>query len=95
MESKLTRKCNIFFKKLKDDFPGFFYQKISDRFTSGLPDYYLLFKGTSIWIELKNQGKRPRKIQSYTLKKLCDAGAITISTDSFEDISNLIENIVK
>jgi hypothetical protein len=60
-----------------------------------LPDYYLIYNGVSIWIELKREGKKPRKLQSYVLKQLCNAGALTLATDDFSEVENLVNEIVK
>jgi len=93
-EKTLTRKCNKLFKRLQIEHDGFFFQKLSDRFTSGISDYYVIYNGTSVWIELKAVGKKPDKIQVYFLQSLKRAGAITMWTDDFQDVVELMDSVL-
>ena len=60
------------------------YQKISDRFTAGCPDFLGCFKGKLFAIEVKATGKKPRPIQIHTLGKIRDSGGNTLVVDNFE-----------
>lgn len=89
-EAFITRKCRELFEELARKHKDFFFQKISDRFTSGIPDFYLIWDGHCAWIELKKTGEVATKLQAYTLSRLKRAGAITLSTDNFKDVVRLI-----
>lgn len=93
-EAVITNKCRILFQALAKEHKDFFFQKISDRFASGIPDYYILYRGTSIWIELKAEGKKPIMVQYHYLNKLKKAGAITMWTSNFEDVKRLMSKII-
>lgn len=93
-EAKLTAKCKKYFTKLQKEHPDFYFQKFSDRFTSGICDYYILFRGLSIWIELKDIGKTIEPIQNHTMKRLHRAGAITLWTSEFEQVKKLVDDII-
>jgi len=94
LEAHLTKLCGNYFKELKRKHEGFFYQKISDRYTSGIPDYYILFNGNTLWLELKKTGAKARPLQEYTLKQLRRAGAQTLVTDDFETVKRAVFSLV-
>lgn len=94
-EARLTAQCKKYFTGIQKEHKDFYFQKLSDRFTSGLLDYYILFRGLSIWIELKDRGKKIDPIQNHTLKRLNRAGAITLWTDDFSAVKQLIGDIIK
>jgi len=93
-EARITGYCKTLFQRTSLKHSDFYYQKISDKFTSGLPDYYLLYRGVSIWIELKDKNKKPDPIQVYTMRCLKRAGAIVIWTDNFDVIENFIDQLL-
>ena len=95
LESKLTVQCVKLFKKIQKDYDGFFFQKISDRYASGLPDFYLCYFGKSIWIELKAKDETPKPIQRYTMTKLKNAGALVLWTDEFKEVQAFMEQILR
>ena len=93
-EAKLTARCKKYFTKLQLEYPDFYFQKLSDRFTSGILDYYILFRGISIWIELKDKNKTIDPIQNHVMKRLHRAGAITLWTSDFEQVKKLVDDII-
>lgn len=44
--------------------------KISDRFTSGIPDFVVIHEGLATWFELKVKNNKPTLIQWETLRRL-------------------------
>lgn len=57
-------KESYFQKKVKDNFTrdGFLVMNLSDSFTGGIPDTYLLKDGVSYWLELKVTNKKPGQV---------------------------------
>jgi len=47
-----------------------FYFKISERFSSGIPDLYILHNGISVWIELKTEKGVLSKLQALNLMEI-------------------------
>ena len=94
-EAKLTEQCRKLFKEIQKTHKEFFFQKISDRYASGLPDFYICYYGASIWIELKAKGEKPRPIQVYTMHRLKDAGAIVLCTDDFKEVKEFIKDLLR
>lgn len=90
----MTSKCDKLLKSVARNHDNFFFQKISDRFTSGLPDYYLLFNGQCVWIELKKTKAKPRNIQKYVMNKLRKAGANVAYFDDFLELERFIRSLV-
>ena len=90
-EAVLTKRCKKYFDKTSRVHPDFYFHKVSDKFTSGIPDYYVLFRGVSIWIELKAKGETIRPIQNHVMKRLHRAGAITLWTSEFDQVKRLAE----
>lgn len=88
-EAKLTRKT----KTLLDSLDNIYYNKISDRFTSGIPDIIGVYYGIPFYIELKDVGQKPRKLQEWHLKQADDAGAMTLSTDDYDKVVEFMNDI--
>ena len=90
-ERTITRQV----KKLLDSYPNdtLWYYKASDRFTSGVPDFIVCFKGLFIGIELKDLGKKARKLQHYTISRILQGGGIAVCTDTIEDIKRLFNEL--
>jgi len=94
-EAYITKKVKEYLMELKNHFgPAFYFQKVSDRFTDGIPDYYITFRGKSLWLELKAPGERPRPLQIYVLKRLAKAGNMAEWTDNIEDARECIDEFV-
>lgn len=73
-ESQLRNKVNIALAQTK-----WYYQKISDRFTAGIPDYFLCINGKFLTIELKVDARNMTPLQSYTRERIENAGGWYIS----------------
>ncbi len=68
-EAKITKKTKALLDKYESQSLPIYYNKISDRFTSGIPDIQGTFYGVSFYIELKDEGKEARKLQDWHLKR--------------------------
>ena len=73
---------------------SFFYYKVSDRFTSGIPDFFVAFRGVSAYIELKDLRKKPSIIQAHQMKRLQQAGVMAVWFDSLEPATQFINELV-
>jgi len=95
-EAYLTKKVSDLLKQYRLELkPGFYYHKVSDRYTSGIPDFYVLYRGFSAHIELKAAGKSVASdgLQSHTLDKLKSAGAYCIWSDDFSEVSEFLRDL--
>jgi hypothetical protein len=92
-EAKITKDTKSLLDKYESDGEPIYYNKISDRFTSGIPDIQGTFYGISFYIELKDAGKKARKLQEWHLKKAKKSRAEVLSTDNFEDVKAFMERI--
>jgi penicillin-binding protein-related factor A (putative recombinase) len=75
------------------------YWKVSDKFTSGIPDFVGVYKGRFFAIELKKEGLRARIgdkfglariLQAVILRKIEKAGGLCLATDNIEDVRKLL-----
>ena len=94
-EATLTNKCRTLFKDTKKAYPDFYFLKVSDRYCSGVPDFYLCYRGQSAWVELKATGKKPSKLQLHTLEQIQRSGAISVWTDSFKKVEQLVNLMLR
>ena len=92
-EAKITKKAKALFDNYEAEGEPIYYNKISDRFTSGILDFQGTFYGVSFYIELKDKGKEARKLQTWHLNKAKNAGAEVLSTDNFDDVVGFMERI--
>jgi hypothetical protein len=92
-EAKITKDTKKILDDYKDAGEPLYYNKISDRFTSGIPDFQGTFHGISWYIELKDIGKKARKLQEWHLKQAKSAGAEVLSTDKIDDVRAFLERI--
>lgn len=92
-EALITAKTKKCLKQYELDGLPIYFNKISDRFTSGIPDYQGTFYGVSFYIELKDKGKEPGRLQAWHLRRAHKAGAMVLSTDCFGDVFNFLERI--
>ena len=91
MESAITKKVNAYLKTIKY-ITSLHYYKVSDRYTSGIPDYIGVMEGVPFAIELKDEGKLPRKLQALTMQEMRHAGWKILSTDKMEDVTRFFIN---
>ena len=73
---------------------NFTYQKLSDRFSHGIPDYYITYMGRSLWLELKATGESPRPIQVHVMNKLRKAGNEAVWADNLFEAIQAIDAFV-
>ena len=73
---------------------SFFFYKVSDRFTPGIPDFFVAFRGMAAYIELKDLRKKPSTIQSHQIKRLQQAGIMAVWFDSLEPAEQFINELV-
>ena len=92
-EAKITKKTKTLFDNYEADGEPIYYNKISDRFTSGIPDFQGTFHGVSFYIELKDEGEEARKLQTWHLNRAKKAGAEVLSTDSYDAVVAFMERI--
>jgi len=94
-EAKITRQTKKFLELTEREFkPHFWFYKVSDKYTSGLPDYHGLAFGVPFYIELKATGKKPRKLQRYIILRIKNAGGKVLATDDFEEVKKFISSEV-
>lgn len=68
--------------------------KMVPTFENGIPDRQVLFKGRTIFVELKRSGEKPRPLQIEFMKQLEAHGFETRVIDSREQVDSLIENLL-
>ena len=60
----------------------------------GVPDRLLLFKGgVAAFVELKTQGKKPRKLQNLRIRQLKELGFKVFVVDNTEMIGGILDEI--
>lgn len=83
-ESQLKMKVQRYLKNIDA-----FSMKISDRFSSGIPDMCIVFKGRTIWIELKTPTGVVSAIQDYHIKEInrhCGEAYVVRSLERLKEI---------
>jgi len=85
-ESQLTRQVMKYLRSLQ----GTFALKIADKFTAGIPDIYLLYRGRSVWIELKTEKGKISKLQEWTINMIHQAGGEVYICRSLKEVKDLL-----
>lgn len=104
LEAKVTEEVRKLFKEIEASGAPIWYQKISDRFTSGIPDYIFCYYGKFGAVELKKEGKKAEKHpwklfqlakphQAFTLYKIAKAEGHALATDNVEDVRRLLNSM--
>ncbi len=91
MEQKLQTKILDYLKSI-----GAYAFKNVVAGTSGKPDIIACYKGRAIFIETKDYGKKPTKLQEYNLEQICKAGGIAFvawDLDVVAAIINMVSDI--
>ena len=92
LEHIITHKTKNLLKEYRKRLrPAFYFQKTSDRYTSGIPDFYILYRGFSAHIELKREGEDAGVLQSHVLYSLQRAGARILCTDDFKEVRDFLK----
>lgn len=87
VESRLVKKV----KKL-----GGIAYKFESSGNNGVPDRIVVLPGNRIYfIEVKNKGKKPRKLQVFKMKELANMGCNVRCLDTFEKVDSFIEEVSK
>ena len=60
---------------------------------SGVPDRIIVLNGTTAFIELKQQNKKPTKLQQKIINDINSCGGLVIVVDSKIKIDQLIKNL--
>ncbi len=77
-------------KWLKKEYPKGFFYKVSDNFTSGIPDILGCINGRFIGIELKGPRGRITKLQIHILEKIAAAGGLVQICYSLEGVQDIL-----
>lgn len=104
LEAKVTKEIKDYLDALIKLGWRLWYQKISDRFTSGLPDFIVCCYGYFIAIEVKREGDKPKNhpwqdfalaepIQAFTLQKISNADGNCVAVDNVEDVRQLLNAV--
>ncbi|MCB0421157.1 MAG: VRR-NUC domain-containing protein [Bdellovibrionales bacterium] len=92
-EATITRKFKTYLKDLSKSHRVYSH-KVSDRFSSGVPDYFVIINGYHLWIELKASGEKPRPIQNHTMARINEAGGRAVWFDDYDNLISFIESEV-
>ncbi len=92
-EALITKKVKTLLDNYVVQGEPIYYNKVSDRYTSGCPDISGTFHGISFYIELKDIGKKARKLQDWHLRNARRAGAEVLSTDNYDEVETFLERI--
>jgi len=76
---------------LKNDYPGCWIWKISDQWTSGIPDVLFIYQGVHIFMELKSERGKLSKLQDHTLHRINAAGGHAWEIRSVEDARRIVQ----
>lgn len=89
LEKELEKK----FREAVRDYGGAAYKFVSPG-VSGVPDRLAVLPGGHVgFVELKQKGKKPTRLQELQIKRLRALGCAVYVLDSPEDISRVIELI--
>lgn len=82
-------------KMLKKHYPSFWFWKVSDKFTSGIPDLVGCYgvDGRMIGIEVKTDVGKLSRLQDYTMKKIKAAGGAVCVARSVNDVALFMERL--
>jgi len=85
-EGRITKKIYDYLKKRETaGEPIFFFKVHGSCFQkAGVPDWHVLLAGRAFYVEIKAPGKKPTRLQEYTMKKIQHAGGVVGVADSLE-----------
>jgi Holliday junction resolvase len=67
---------------------GWMVIKLIQTSCNGIPDLMALKNGRTVFVEVKQPGKKPNDLQQYRIEKLNKAGFAAIAATSVADVSN-------
>lgn len=80
---------------VRKKFPQVFYWKIADKFYSGMPDIFLCFDGTAMFIELKTATGKVSKIQEYIFNRIRQSGIEVVVCRSRKEVEKCLVTLTK
>lgn len=89
-EADIQRKIITYLTK-----EGWICLKLIQTNLNGIPDLVCLKDGRSVFIEVKQPGKKPNDLQQYRIEKLHKAGFEAIVATSLDDVSFFMSNQLK
>lgn len=90
-ETILTSKIK---KYIRENYPDAYILKISDRFTSGIPDLYVAFgNGLSTWLEVKTPTGKIDPMQEHTIEQFNKRGIPSKRVHSVKDVEKHLQKI--
>ena len=69
--------------------------KISERFSSGIPDLHIINNGRHYWLELKTEKGKVSDLQKITLAKINAAGGDARVVRSLDDVIKVLREGLK
>ena len=66
---------------------GWFVLKIIQSNKNGIPDLIAIRDGTTIFVEVKRKGYKPRPLQFYRMNELTDHGVLAFSACSVSEVA--------
>lgn len=86
-------KCSVV-KQIKSELPGAYVYHPSDKWVSGIPDIFILWRGIFAAIELKVGKNKPTKLQFIHLERMAAAGAITAVCWTRQEVNEVLKKII-
>lgn len=81
LEAKVVKLCKLH---------GLITYKFSSPSNRGVPDRIIICKGSVLFLELKQRGKKPTPLQLHEIERLRSAGCKAEWADNYETASNII-----
>lgn len=78
-------------RMLKKEYPHAWLWKISDKFYSGVPDFFVLLPNRPIFLELKTAVGKVTKLQEHTIKEIRKRGIEAHVARSVTEVRQIIE----
>jgi len=73
-EATVKKRIIALLRKAQDSHPDLYWKSMSERYNSGIPDFFVAYQGTVLWIEAKGQKGKPTPTQLHEAEKLGRAG---------------------
>lgn len=67
--------------------------KFTSPSTKGVPDRVVIYRGRTIFIELKRPGQQPTSLQKYWLRQINNQNVKAISLSTFGEVDTFIEEL--
>ena len=81
LESKVVKLCKLY---------GLTTYKFSSPSNRGVPDRIIISNGSVMFLELKQRGKKPTRLQLHEINRLREAGCKADWADNYDTASSLI-----